>query len=889
MGCGGSVVSKHEGGELELVSIMPEPSTIELDHLPLCPRLGCSLAFLASFARRHGTAIGVLDRVADKRGNHLDSLNESEGIGENGAEKGGDSTAFTMSCVMKEIIKGVKTGFEKYSYAELGVHHGTLDYNKMPAFAKATHFVSHAWLNNFHEFVAALKVWLKQSDTSEKGTYFWVDVFTVNQVQAQHYPQEWWSTRFMQVIGDIGNTILVLDSWNSPVTLTRAWVMWEVYCTSASGARLHITMRPAAMAEFQLTLVRSFEQVQTGLGNVDVSASGAFHRQDEKLIHQEIQSTIGYIKLNEVVQTRLQQWLIQETKVVLSKVSHTPGRLMLQENLARMLRESGNLAEAEVSFESLLEELKGIFEDDTNPRVLSCMNQLAVTLQKKGDEQRAMDLHRHCLKWRSRLLGDTNADTLQSASNLAVLLSSQKPLTVENFEQARWLFGRALAGREAMLGSKHPRTLYTVSSLGKLLSEAPVPTAELLEEAEEYHRRAVHALSEVLHKAHPLTLTAMHNQSCHWLVRKDPGKEAPTRLLLLKKALTQLRKVQNLRIEKLGMRHPDTERTAQALQHCTDEIHSLSGSDGAQPRKNLTWSELSTEEYPELRTPEQFREVRERLRTYTVAKVFNELVQRGIVQGASKTLSTGTRPFNPFARLSAGIASQPSMTSEQPNLGEYQEVTLVVANRIECDEMYHSDDPTWIGKASMSKRHRMLILKDLDWEWFNVLTFGLVSTLEEGIEKINMIKAAATFWVKSQADWPPLERVGFYVHVYAHCSVNAFHLHIVDLDSVGPTYAKMAFKNLTLDAALAVLQLELKERDAAAEEAIRAGTRAIAAAAEEQRAAELSAKSALDPDLPEAPMLEPRQSAPMLHSLVAEIESQACLLTDDESWRVGAR
>ena len=39
-----------------------------------------------------------------------------------------------------------------------------------------------------------------------------------------------------------------------------------------------------------------------------------------------------------------------------------------------------------------------------------------------------------------------------------------------------------------------------------------------------------------------------------------------------------------------------------------------------------------------------------------------------------------------------------------------------------------SDDKEWVGKASMSKRHRFLLTKDLSWWKFNALTFGMQST-----------------------------------------------------------------------------------------------------------------------------------------------------------------
>merc|ERR1719199_345745 len=166
---------------------------------------------------------------------------------------------------------------EAPSFAELAMQEGLLDSRGCPAFSKATHFVSHAWRYVFGPFVEAIRVWVETSGVSEDETYFCVDAFVVNQHQSQNYPQEWWSTRFMQAVGEIGNTILVLEPWDDPVPFKRAWVIWELYCTSVTGARLHITMRAEAMQNFKQTLVNSFETVQSALSNIDVANCEAFH------------------------------------------------------------------------------------------------------------------------------------------------------------------------------------------------------------------------------------------------------------------------------------------------------------------------------------------------------------------------------------------------------------------------------------------------------------------------------------------------------------------------------------------------------------------------------------------------------------------------------------
>jgi len=628
-----------------------------LAHLPLCPMLGCSHAFLKKFAESEGFAAEIQfdgpGGLSSKRGSstlRAELKRWAEGIKsklspgrgrddaavaapelQHSASMNGESV-LNMGTVCNSIIKprtdvrriGLRsapkksqasssragpdvTKQEELSYAELGLRSEMVDSTGKPAFGKATHFVSHAWKCSFRNFVEALGFWMQQSGTPEATTYFWVDAFVVNQHQTQEFPQEWWSTRFMQAIGEIGNTVLIVEPWHHPVPLERAWVIWELYCTTQQNSQLHLAMSRNTLEEFKGALLDSFERVQTAMSYVDVSKSSAFHEHDRQMIHAEIQRTIGFTKMNELVQTRLTQWLVEYVKgqlyeFKLPRLSIYGGRqgqveemqsissqshidraahFRLKENLARLLRESGRAEDAEDMLLQLLSEVEATYGKD-HMMSMSCLNQLAVTVQKLGKQQEGLERHRDCYERRMRTLGSGHEDTLQSTSNLAVLMSGSRELSVEQFEEARRLYSLAISGREASVGSTHPRTLYTVSNLGTLLSKAPVLSVEILKEGEAFHDRAVNGLIAALHEAHPLTLTAMHHQACHWLAycafRGKELKQIGASALnfeeierLQETAFEQLLRVKTLRTEKLGKDHPDTALTEQVLASATSQ------------------------------------------------------------------------------------------------------------------------------------------------------------------------------------------------------------------------------------------------------------------------------------------------------------------------------
>ena len=186
------------------------------------------------------------------------------------------------------------------------------------------------------------------------------------------------------------------------------------------------------------------------------------------------------------------------------------------------------------------------------------------------------------------------------------------------------------------------------------------------------------------------------------------------------------------------------------------------------------------------------------------------LVATGYVNAEGK-LTTGVKPFNVFARVACGAMKQPEMEGENAALGGAAARFMLASNRLENDEYWASDSPEWVGKASMSERHRFMTTRDLSWEWFNVLSFGLVGTpaaLREAIQTLEAMRDAAKTFTRTQPGWSPTE-CGMYFHCFPHNSVNSLHMHLVDLGATGPSFAYHAHKNLPVGAVISVLRDEL--------------------------------------------------------------------------------
>mmetsp|Transcript_70469 Transcript_70469/g.158377 ORF Transcript_70469/g.158377 Transcript_70469/m.158377 type:complete len:391 (-) Transcript_70469:51-1223(-) len=153
---------------------------------------------------------------------------------------------------------------------------------------------------------------------------------------------------------------------------------------------------------------------------------------------------------------------------------------------------------------------------------------------------------------------------------------------------------------------------------------------------------------------------------------------------------------------------------------------------------------------------------------------------------------------------------------KQEALGEFRKRFMIASNKPENDAHWDSDDPKWVGRSSMSKRHRFLIRRDWHWRWFNALVFGMMhddGTLvapndcsADAVSEVKLMRRAALHYVDTARPFEHWsDNVGLFFHVYGHNSVNSMHLHIVDLDFVGGSFHQMAHKNCPLDAVLEVL------------------------------------------------------------------------------------
>ena len=89
---------------------------------------------------------------------------------------------------------------------------------------EATWFISHTWSNAFADTLDAVLLFFegRAYDVSAK---VWFDVMVTSQHASSQpsKPSSWWMTTFKDSIKRIGGLLLVVDAWDSPTALRRAW------------------------------------------------------------------------------------------------------------------------------------------------------------------------------------------------------------------------------------------------------------------------------------------------------------------------------------------------------------------------------------------------------------------------------------------------------------------------------------------------------------------------------------------------------------------------------------------------------------------------------------------------------------------------------------------
>jgi tetratricopeptide (TPR) repeat protein len=351
-----------------------------------------------------------------------------------------EDKTWTTTKVCDELVKpwtsSVQNSFQylmKEKHSITPHPHLNVIYSESYANCKPHYFISHAWKYQFVEVVESLEHYFEKHfpDKSNTEIYIWFDLFLNDQWNAPSLTFDWWSTTFFKAVGNIGHTLLILLPWENPIPLTRAWCLWEIHCTRATGSQLSIVLSSEQEKSFHETLRNNYLDIMKHLCKINVEKSEAFKIEDKENIFAAIRSTNGgFAAINRDISALIREWFRVTVKSLIDENNEIT-ETTCQEDIIRILddkRRYGNLL-------------------DDQGKVIEAIE----WMQQVYDEQ-------------VRHIGEHHASTLKTLQTM-----SNIKCNLGLYDEAIILCERVIAGHLVTLSPTHPTLLQLYSNKAAML------------------------------------------------------------------------------------------------------------------------------------------------------------------------------------------------------------------------------------------------------------------------------------------------------------------------------------------------------------------------------------------------------------------------------------
>jgi hypothetical protein len=196
-------------------------------------------------------------------------------------------------------------------------------------------------------------------------------------------------------------------------------------------------------------------------------------------------------------------------------------------------------------------------------------------------------------------------------------------------------------------------------------------------------------------------------------------------------------------------------------------------------------------QFDQINNKTKYQEARQHIFAYGIDNFRDYLMKHDILE--SDKITTISSKYNVFARF--------IKHEEVPWYGSGGDHPLFfwAHNLREYDE--HMYDPEWISRAAMSTTHKFIISRNLTWTHFNALVLGMDGDYDNAITILEEMRNYAHKML-------PNMNLGLFFHIYPSNSIQLIHLHILDMDNLGPSYYKYSYKNVALDDVVQTLKEE---------------------------------------------------------------------------------
>ena len=410
----------------------------------------------------------------------------------------------------------------------------------------ATCFISHAWSRPFNEILDAVY----QYEEKHPNTYYWFDLFINNQHKATSFPFQWWCTTFGESIQSINKMMLVLSPWDKPVSLTRAWCLFEIYTSIAKNVTMNIMFPKSQLEPFKEALKTECDPIISSLQHLDLQKADAKNPEDKDQIFKVVEETVrgGFDMLNERIKDHMRHWYLGECQKIANTCGQSEEDAELLYNVGSTLwRFDQQIDSARQFLLKCLDIRHKLFSGSggMHEKVAITYNSIAITWMKKGEYRLALSFFKKDLEIKRHLSKDPSKDlgiahTLHSIGN-AYHHSKQYKKALKNYRES-------LKIRRAVADSRIIDISETYGQIGQIYS-----AMQDYGKAEAYFKKDLNFCFEKLGEKHINTAYGFARYG-HFL--KSQGDEGWKEMLEKAYAMFKLN---------LGENHVDTEKIRRLL------------------------------------------------------------------------------------------------------------------------------------------------------------------------------------------------------------------------------------------------------------------------------------------------------------------------------------
>ncbi|KAJ3034298.1 Kinesin light chain 3 [Rhizophlyctis rosea] len=264
--------------------------------------------------------------------------------------------------------------------------------------APAEWFISHSWQYLFLDLIDAINAFFLEKDNPDP--VLWIDLVSLPQSGRQQIGVEWLKTAFMDAITTIKDVLMVWSPWDRPITLSRAWCVYEIYACKHVGRNFDIALPPSELAAYKESLLQNPNDVirtTVGFANLDRLVDNSIF----KIVTQTLRSYADQTRKPETHSEHV-QWLKRLGDVCFGKSYANDGA-------------------APALLGALEDSQRGLRED--SECTLALMHLAAQMYVYKGPFEEAEKLHVQCGEGLRGLLGEDHPASMISTHGLASLFT----------------------------------------------------------------------------------------------------------------------------------------------------------------------------------------------------------------------------------------------------------------------------------------------------------------------------------------------------------------------------------------------------------------------------------------------------------------------------------